>query len=348
MSFEVTIRPSGHQFTVKKDELILDAALRQDISFPYGCRNGACGNCLGKIISGDISYPEGLPVSLSEEDQAKGDALFCSAIAESSLEIEVPEIADNEVEVQILPARITLLHKLSHDVMEMELALPKGKRLQFNAGQYIEFLLKDDKKRAFSLANSPIDDENLKLHLRLIEGGLFTTYVFNGMKEKTLVRIHGPLGTFFIRGDSERPLIFIAGGTGFAPIKSMVEQLIAEDNQREIHFYWGVRAKEDLYSNELAEKWTEEYKNIHYIPVLSIPKESDQWQGREGFVHQAVADDFSDLSGFDVYMAGPPPMIHAAKAQFNQQGLPNEQIFSDAFDFSADSQKNKNKTVFQQ
>ncbi len=343
MSFEVTIRPSGHQFTVKKDEFILDAALRQGISFPYGCRSGACGNCLGQIISGEVSYPDGLPMSLSEEDQAKGDALFCSAIAQSSLEIEVAEIANDEIEVQTLPARIASLQKLSHDVMEMTLTLPKGKRLQFNAGQYIEFLLKDDKKRAFSLANSPLDDENLKLHLRLIEGGLFTTYVFNGMKEKTLVRIHGPLGSFFIRSDSKRPLIFIAGGTGFAPIKSMIEQLIAEDEQREMYFYWGARAKEDLYSNELAEKWAKEHANIHYIPVLSMPKESDQWQGREGFVHLAVANDFSDLAGFDVYMAGPPAMIHAAKEQFNQQGLPNEQIFSDAFDFSADSQKNNSK-----
>jgi len=280
MSFEVTIRPSGHQFTVKKDELILDAALRQVISFPYGCRSGACGNCLGKIISGEVSYPEGLPVSLSEEDHAKGDTLFCSAIANSSLEIEVVEVAEDEIEVQTLPARITSLHKLSHDVMEMTLTLPKGKRLQFHAGQYVEFLLKDDKKRAFSLANAPIDDETLKLHLRLIEGGYFTTHVFNGMKEKALVRIHGPLGTFFVRSESERALIFIAGGTGFAPIKAMVEQLIAEDNQREIHIYWGARAKEDLYSNELAQKWEKKYAHIHYTPVLSSAKETDQWQGR--------------------------------------------------------------------
>ncbi len=342
MSFDVTIRPSGHQFTVKKDELILDAALRQGISFPYGCRSGACGNCLGKLISGEVSYPEGLPVSLSEEDQAKGDTLFCSAIANTSLEIEVVEIAEDDINVQTLPARITSLEKLSHDVMEMQLTLPKGKRLQFYAGHYIEFLLKDDKKRAFSLANAPVDDESLKLHLRLIEGGYFTTHVFNGMKEKALVRIHGPLGSFFVRSGSERPLIFIAGGTGFAPIKAMVEQLIAEDNQREIHIYWGARAKEDLYSNELAEKWEQQYNHIHYVPVLSSPKTTDQWQGREGFVHQSVADDFSDLSTYEVYMAGPPPMINAAKKQFNQQGLPNEQMFSDAFDFSADSQKKKN------
>ncbi|MCK5810748.1 MAG: CDP-6-deoxy-delta-3,4-glucoseen reductase [Cocleimonas sp.] len=341
MSFDVIIRPSGHQFTVNKDERILDAALRQGISFPYGCRNGVCGNCLGKLLVGEVNYPDGLPVSLSEEDEKKGDALFCSAVATSSLEIEVSEIPEDEIEVQTLPARISSLHKLSHDVMEMTLTLPKGKRLAFHAGQYIEFLLKDNKKRAFSLANSPLDDETLKLHLRLIEGGFFTNFVFNEMKEKALVRINGPLGTFFIHGDSEHPFIFIAGGTGFAPIKAMVEQLIGEGSQREIFIYWGVRAKRDLYNHELAEQWAQAYENIHYIPVLSLADEDDQWQGRDGFVHEAVAEDFSDLSGYDVYMAGPPPMINAAKEQFNQQGLPNKQMFSDAFDYSADSQKNK-------
>lgn len=341
MSFDVIIRPSGHQFTVNKDELILDAALRQGISFPYGCRSGVCGNCLGKLIAGEVSYPEGLPVSLSEEDKNKGDTLFCSAIANSLLEIEVIEIAEEIIQAQTLPARITSLHKLSHDVMEMTLTLPGGKRLPFHAGQYIEFLLKDNKKRAFSLANSPLDDENLKLHLRLIDGGYFTNFVFNEMKEKALVRINGPLGSFFIHGDSDHPLILIAGGTGFAPIKAMVEQLITEESKREIHIYWGARAKRDLYHHELAEQWATAHETIQYIPVLSSANDDDQWQGRTGFVHQSVAEDFGDLSGHDVYMAGPPPMINAAKELFNQQGLPDAQLFSDAFDYSADSQKKK-------
>ncbi|MCK5917268.1 MAG: CDP-6-deoxy-delta-3,4-glucoseen reductase [Cocleimonas sp.] len=335
MSFDVKIRPSGHQFTVEEDELILDAALRQGISFPYGCRSGACGNCLGKVISGKVDYPQGLPVSLSEEDSLAGQALFCSAIATSSLEIEVAEIPDNEIEVKTLPARVTSLHKLSHDVMQMKLTLPQGKRLPFQAGQYIEFLLRDNKKRSFSLANSPTNDSTLELHIRLVEGGKFTTHVFEEMKEKALVRLHGPLGTFFVR-DTNRPLIFIAGGTGFAPLKGMLEQLIAEKTNREIHFYWGVRAKQDLYSN-LVEAWANDVKQIHYTPVLSAADDNDQWQGRTGFVHQAVAEDFSHLSAYDVYMAGPPPMINAAKALFAKQGLPDTQLFSDSFDFSNDS-----------
>ncbi len=335
MSFDVKISPSGHQFTVEENELILDAALRQGISFPYGCRSGACGNCLGKVISGEVSYPEGLPVSLSEEDHQKGQALFCSTVANSSLEIEVSEIPDNEIEVQTLPARVTSLQKLSHDVMEMKLTLPEGKRLAFYAGQYIEFLLRDNKKRSFSLANSPTNDTTLELHIRLVEGGKFTTHVFEEMKEKALVRIHGPLGTFFVR-DTDRPLIFIAGGTGFAPLKGMLEQLITEETKREVHFYWGVRGKQDLYS-DLVEAWAKDFDYIHYIPVLSAADDSDQWQGRTGFVHQAVAEDFSDLSAHDVYMAGPPPMINAAKELFAKQGLPETQLFSDSFDFSNDN-----------
>lgn len=339
MSFDVIVRPSGHQFTVDDGELILDAALRQGISFPYGCRSGACGNCLGNVLSGEVDYPNGLPLSLMEQEHESGKALFCSAVAKSSLEIEVREIAGaDEIEVKTLPARVVSLHKLAPDVMEMTLKLPETERMQFRAGQYIEFLLRKGKQRAFSIANAPINDEYLELHLRLVEGGYFTEHVFNEMKEKALVRINGPLGTFFLRDDSKRPLIFIAGGTGFAPIKSMVEQLISEGDERDVYFYWGVRAKQDLYINHLPEKWDYQRENFKYIPVLSNALEGDNWEGREGFVHQAVADDFADLSGYDVYMAGPPPMIDAAKQQFAQQGLLEENLYSDSFDYSADSQ----------
>jgi len=339
MSFDVTVRPSGHQFSVEEGELILDAALRQGISFPYGCRTGTCGTCLGNVLSGTVEYPDGLPVSLMENEHEQGKALFCSAVATSALEIEVREITGAaDIQVKTLPARVVSLRKLSHDVMEMTLKLPSTQRLAFRAGQYIEFLLRDGKRRAFSLANAPSNDEYLELHLRLLEGGYFTQHVFNEMKEKALVRINGPLGTFFIADDSKRPLIFVAGGTGFAPIKSMIEQLIEAGDKREMYLYWGVRAKRDLYHDDLAKKWAYQHDNIHYVPVLSEVDSQDQWQGREGFVHDAVATDFSDLSDYDVYMAGPPPMITAAKAEFSQQGLTEDHLFSDAFEYSADSQ----------
>ncbi len=340
MTYTIKVQPSGHQFTVERKEIILDAALRQGIAFPYGCRSGACGSCLGEIKSGSVGYPDGLPMALSEEDIEKGRALFCQAIANSNLEIHVPEIRrDTEVEIKTLPARVERLRKLSHDVMEMTLKLPETERLQFLAGQYVEFLLKDGRRRSFSIANAPFNDEYLEFHIRYVPNGFFTEQVFNKIKEKSLLRIEGPHGNFFLRNNSERPILLIAGGTGFAPIKSIVEQVIEENTNKPIHIYWGTRAKQDLYYDTLAKNWACKYPHINYIPVLSEPKIDDNWQGRIGFVHKAVTEDFADLSAYDVYMAGPPAMINAAKEAFASKGLPNEQLYFDSFDYSTDALK---------
>jgi len=340
MAHNVTIEPSGHQFTVENEELILDAALRQGISFPYGCRGGACGSCLGEINSGTVNYPDGLPMALAEEDAAEGKALFCQALATSDLTIHVAEIKrDAEIEIKTLPARVEGLRKLSHDVMEMTIKLPETERLQFLAGQYVEFLLKDGRKRSFSLANAPFNDEYLEFHIRHVPGGFFTDQVFYEMKEKALVRIEGPHGSFHLRTDSDRPILLIGGGTGFAPLKGIIEQIIEEGIVRPINIYWGVRAKEDLYHDALAQGWAFKYEHINYTPVLSEPKAEDNWDGRTGFVHEAVVADFADLSGYDVYMSGPPPMINAAKEAFIEKNLPADQLYSDSFDYSADALK---------
>jgi len=336
MTYHVNVQPSGHSFEIEENEFILDAALRQGVSFPYGCRSGACGTCLGNVISGEIEYPDGLPVTIMEHEHKQGKAVFCVSVAKSDLTLEVKEVSnEDDIEIKTLPARVSSLRKLSEDVMEMTLKLPETERLAFRAGQYIEIILRDKSRRAFSIANSPSNDEVLELHLRHIEGGKFTDHVFNEMKEKALLRFEGPFGHFYIRDNSNRPLILIAGGTGFAPIKAMLEQLIEESDTRPVHFYWGVRTKSDLYRNDLAEKWAFQHKHIHYTPVLSeVQEDNKDWQGRTGFVHTAVMDDFDDLSGFDVYMAGPPIMIEAAKEGFTKQGLPEDQLFSDSFDFA--------------
>ena len=341
MTYQVTIQPSGHQFNVEAEDIILDAALQQGIAFPYGCRGGACGSCLGEIHSGQVAYPDGLPMALGEDDAEEGKALFCQAVAKSDLTIHIPEIKrESEVEIKTLPARVEGLRKLSHDVMEMTLKLPATERLQFLAGQYIDFLLSDGRKRSFSLANAPSEDNYLELHLRHVKGGYFTDHVFNEMQEKALVRIEGPHGSFYLRDESQRPLILMAGGTGFAPLKGIIEQMLLNGtHDRPIYLYWGVRTQADLYHDTLAQKWAFQHKHIHYVPVLSESDAEDAWQGRSGFVHQAVAEDFADLSGFDVYMSGPPPMIDAAKTLFTQQGLVHEQLYSDAFDYSSDALK---------
>lgn len=333
MSYHVTIQPSGHQFELADNEFVLDGALRNGIMFPYGCRSGSCGTCFGKVISGEIDYPYDLPLGLMESDHANGQALFCAAVAHSDLTIDVREVRSREeIRLKTLPAQVISLNKLAPDVMEVRLALPASERLMFRAGQYIDFLLRNRKRRAFSIANAPVNDEYLELHIRLVPGGEFTEMVFDQFQLKTLVRIEAPHGNFYVREESNRPLIMIAGGTGFAPIKGMIEQLRAEQDTRPIHLYWGARAKVDLYINELAESWGEKAR-FDYTPVLSDIADGDDWKGRTGYVHQAVSEDYPDLSGFDVYMAGPPQMIVAGIARFRLQGLPQEQLFTDSFEY---------------
>lgn len=336
MTYHISVQPSGHSFDIEENEYILDAALRQGIAFPYGCRSGSCGTCLGNVITGEIEYPEGLPLTVMEHEHEQGKAAFCVSVAKSDLTLEIKEVGSStEIEIKTLPARVASLRKLSDDVMEVTLKLPEAERLAFKAGQYIEIILRDKSRRAFSIANSPSNDEVLELHLRHIEGGKFTEHVFNEMKEKAILRFEGPFGSFHIRENSNRPIILVAGGTGFAPIKAMLEQLIEEEDTRPIHLYWGVRTKSDLYRNDLAEKWAFQHKHISYTPVLSEVKDDDkEWHGRRGFVHIAVIEDFTDLSGFDIYMAGPPIMIETAKDSFTKQQLPAEQLFTDSFEFS--------------
>ncbi|PWQ96899.1 CDP-6-deoxy-delta-3,4-glucoseen reductase [Leucothrix pacifica] len=336
MSYQITIQPSGHQFELAEDEYVLDGALKHGIMFPYGCRGGSCGTCFGKVISGDIDYPEGLPMGLMESDHASGQALFCVAKARSDLTIDVREIRSrDEIRVKTLPAQVISVKKLAPDVMELRLALPASERLMFRAGQYLDFLLRNRKRRAFSIANAPVNDEFLELHIRLVPGGEFTQMVFDIFQLKTLVRLEAPLGDFYVREESNRPIIMIAGGTGFAPIKSMIEQLQAEEDTRPIHLYWGARAKVDLYLHALAQRWAQG-ERFDYTPVLSQAAEEDDWQGQQGYVHEVVAKDYPDLSGFDVYMAGPPQMIVAATQRFRAQGLPQMQLFADAFEYSND------------
>lgn len=337
MSFSVRIESSDHIFQVNEGESILDAALRQSIALPYGCRGGGCGSCKGQLLTGDISYPGGLPGGISEEDHNKGFVLFCQAVANSDLVIKSKELAvSEEIEVKVLPCRVQEKVQLNHDVVLIKLLLPKTERMQFFAGQYINFLLKNGKHRSFSIANAPHDDEFIELHIRHIPGGEFTGEVFEEMKAKDMMRIEGPLGSFYLREDSERPIILMAGGTGFAPIKGMIEHAIEVGMKQAIHLYWGVRSKEDLYMHELAMSWTKQNPLIRYTPVLSEPAEEDNWTGRTGYVHQAIMEDYPDLSRHEIYGSGSPAMVYAGKDEFVKNGLDLDHYYSDAFEFQND------------
>ena len=337
MSYSVRIEPTGHTFTVDDGETVLDSAIRQGISLPYGCRGGACGACKSQILEGSVSYHNGLPRGLSEEDHNKGLALLCMAEPTSDLVIQSREVMNSqEIEPRILPCRVHEKIQLNHDVVLIKLLLPKTERLQFFAGQYINFLLKDGKHRSFSLANAPHDDEYIELHIRHIPDGKFTSAVFDEMKEKDMLRIEGPFGSFYLREESSRPIILMAGGTGFAPIKGMIEHALKVGMERPIHLYWGARAKEDLYMDELAQSWTRQNPLIRYTPVLSEPKAEDNWTGRTGFVHKAIMEDYPDLSAYEIYGSGSPVMVYAGRDEFVKNGLDLDYYYSDAFEFQTD------------
>jgi len=335
MSYQVTVQPSGRQFVAEAEETLLDAALRQGLTLPYGCKDGACGACKGKVLSGDVDHGKAQAHALKDDEKAAGLTLYCCASAHSDLVIECKQVGSaSDIPVKTLPSRIEKLERLAPDVIEMQLRLPASERLQFWAGQYIDILLKDGKRRGYSLANAPHDDAVLKLHIRHVPGGFFTDQVFSTMKVRDILRFNGPHGTFYLREESTKPMILLAGGTGFAPIKAIVEHAIAENCQRPMFIYWGAKARVDLYLNALPEKWAAEHTNIKYVPVLSEPAAGDAWTGRTGFVHQAVLADFPDLSGYQSYSCGAPEMIDAAKRDFVAQGLPEEEFFADAFTFS--------------
>lgn len=335
MSFQVTIKPSNHQYQAQEHETLLESGLREGFALPYGCRNGACGSCKGKILEGQVDYGHYQENALSENEKHAGIALFCTAKPLTDVVIECKEVgAARDIPVKTMPCRVQKMEKVSHDVMVLHLKLPANERLQFLAGQYIDILLKDGKRRSFSLANAPHDDELLQLHVRHIPGGQFTDLVFNEMQEKAILRFEGPLGSFFLREDSDKPAIFMAGGTGFAPVKAIVEHALQAHCKREMVLYWGARSLRDLYMADLPRRWRSEHANFTFIPVLSEPLPEDNWPGRTGLVHQAILDDFADLSGYQVYACGAPQMVEAGRLAFAARGLPEDEYFADAFTFS--------------
>jgi CDP-4-dehydro-6-deoxyglucose reductase len=335
VSHQVTIKPSGHVFSVAADETILSAAVEAGFNLPYGCRNGACGACKGSVLEGQVDYGDFQAGALTEAEKQAGQALFCCAKPLTDVVIECREVTANSgIRPRIMPARVQKMEKLSHDVMALFLKLPSNERMQFMAGQYVDFLLKDGKRRAFSLANAPHSDDLLEMHLRLIPGGQFTQYVFNEMHEKAILRLEGPFGSFYLREDTDKPVIFVAGGTGFAPIKGIIEHMMHHKMQRQIILYWGARAGTDLYMPELPHQWRADYPGFTYIPVLSEPSAEENWQGRTGLVHEAVLEDHADLSGYQVYCCGAPQMVETAHQEFQKHGMPEDEFFSDAFTFS--------------
>ncbi len=276
--------------------------------------------------------------ALTDEEKAQGKALFCQAKPRGDLVIEARTIgAAGDIQVKVLPSRVQRMERVADDVMVIYLKLPAAERLQFLAGQYLEFLLKDGSRRSFSMGNAPHDDEFIQLHVRHVGGGQFTDHVFGKMKERDILRFEAPLGTFFLREDSAKPIVLVASGTGFAPIKSIIEHAFRKGVTRPMVLYWGGRRPKDLYMHALAEKWAAEQPHFRYVPVVSENLPEDDWRGRTGLVHRAVMEDFPDLSGHQVYACGVPVMVDSARRDFVQQcRLPEDEFFADSFTTQAD------------
>lgn len=338
MTFQVTVQPSGRQFNCEDGETVLTAAIRNGVGLPYGCKNGACGTCKGKIVAGSVTHGKHQDKALSATEEESGGSLFCCATPHGDLVIEAREVLGaGEFPIKKLPSRVAKVERVTDDVTIISLQLPASERLQYFAGQYIEFLLKDGKRRSYSMANAPHLDETITLHIRHMPGGLFTDHVFKAMKERDILRFEGPLGSFFLREESTKPIVFVASGTGFAPIKAIIEHAAYEKTERPMVLYWGGRRPKDLYMHALCEEWARTLPHFKYVPVMSEALPEDGWSGRTGFVHRAVMEDFPDLSQHQVYACGVPVMVDAAKRDFVAQcKLPEEEFFADSFTSEAD------------
>ena len=331
-ALNLTLHPGNRRIPIREAETLLDAGLRAGVALPFDCRSGGCGACKAHLLNGEIEHAACQASALSAAEREHGLVLLCCATPTSDVEVEYEEgAAVRDGPVPVYAARLERIERLAPDVMLLGLRLPKNQTIQFEPGQYINILLEDGGRRSYSFtaAESPVD--LIELHVRRMPEGRFTTHVFEKMKVGDLLRFEGPLGSFVLHEPSEKPLIFVAGATGFAPVKSLLESAFKRGIRRPLYFYWGVRKERDLYLRELPGRWEREHANFRFVPVLSEPEPGDGWTGRTGLVHEAILADFPDLSGFSIYACGSMNMVHGARPAFVAQGLGEDACYSDAF-----------------
>ena len=340
-AFQVTVQPSGRSFEVNAEEAILAAAIRQGIGMPYGCKDGACGSCKCKKLEGTVVHGTHQNKALSPEEEAAGFILTCCGVPQTDVVLESRQVTDESAfPVRKMPSRVISLEKKSHDVMVVKLQLPANDTLRYHAGQYIEFILRDGSRRSYSMGNAPNNGPGVELHIRHMPGGKFTDHVFMAMKEKEILRVEGPFGSFYLREDSDKPMILLASGTGFAPIKAVIEHMQFKGITRPATLYWGGRRPSDLYLDEWVRGKLAEMPNLRYVPVISNALPEDNWTGRTGFVHRAVLEDFPDLSGHQVYACGAPIVVDSARADYAKLAqLPPDEFYADSFTTEADKHK---------
>ena len=338
MTFQISIQPSGRTFAVEPGEAMLSAGIRQGIGLPYGCKDGACGSCKCKKLEGTVVHGAHQSKALSDEEEANGFVLTCCGFPQSDVVLESRQVTEaGAFAIRKMPSRVMALERMSHDVMAIKLQLPANDVFAYHAGQYVEFILRDGSRRSYSMANAPHNGPALELHIRHMPGGKFTDHVFAVMKEKEIQRIEGPFGSFYLREDSDKPMVLLASGTGFAPIKALLEHMQFQGITRPTTLYWGGRRPEDLYMEAWVQARLLDMPNLTYVPVISNATLEDAWTGRTGFVHRAVLEDLPDLSGYQVYACGAPIVIDSACKDFSElAGLPEEEFYADSFITEAD------------
>jgi len=341
VSMQVTVRPAEVTFEVARDEPILAAAIRAGIGLPYGCKDGACGSCKSRLLEGRVIHGAHQHKALSLAEEEAGLILPCCATPQTDCVIEARMVPGaGEFPVLKMPCRVLSLERPALDVAVLKLQLPANQAFRYRAGQYIEFILRDGARRSYSVATAPGHlgtPPTIELHMRHMPGGKFTDHVFNAMRDKEILRMEGPYGSFFLREDSDKPIVLLASGTGFAPIKAIIEQMKDLGVTRPTVLYWGCRTRADLYRHEWALQAAAALPTLRYVPVLSEAKPDDAWDGRTGLVHRAVMQDLPDLSGHQVYACGVPIMVESAKRDFVAHcGLPEDEFYADAFTSEAD------------
>jgi CDP-4-dehydro-6-deoxyglucose reductase len=344
---QVRIEPHARTLRVASAQPVLEAALAAGLNLPHSCKSGHCGSCRARLLTGEILYPDGRPVGISLEEEQGGHILLCQARALSDLVVEARLVANvADVEIKTLPCRIARLVPLAPDVMQVFLRLPAVEQLRFHPGQYLDVLLESGRRRSFSIASPPHDSALIELHVRRVNGGGFTERLFAPapggavppLASGSLLHIEGPVGQFSYR-DGSGPALMIAGGTGFAPLKSILRHVLENGIKRDIHFYWGARQARDIYEEPLVREWVRRHPKLRFTAVLSEASTAQAAQVRLGWVHEAALADYPDLSGFEVYAAGPPAMIEAMRSQFPRHGLPAERLYFDSFDYAPDARR---------
>jgi len=338
--FRISVQPSERSFTAGASETILAAAIRQGVAMPYGCKDGACGSCKCRKLSGSVVHGPHQSKALSEEEEAAGFVLACCAVPHSDLVLESRQVTQaGAFAIRKMPTRVITLERKSPDVIVLRLQLPANESFDYHAGQYVDFLLQGGVRRSYSMANAPhtlSQAASLELHIRHLPGGQFTDHVFRTMKEREILRIEGPYGSLFLREDSSKPIVLLASGTGFAPVKAILEHMQFKAITRSATLYWGGRRPQDLYLDDWVRARLADMPQLRYVPVISDALPEDRWSGRGGFVHRAVLQDLPDLSGHQVYACGTPVMVDSARADFVQAGLPDHEFYADAFTNEAD------------